>query len=87
MLDMPQVAIRTQRAEATCVVWARRLPKLATRTNMQVRAVIALRTYPIPTVLLALPLIPQIKGMREFARVAFLAESALVVLADQMSYT
>lgn len=85
MLDMPQRAIRAQRTEPPRIMLARRPPQLRRRWDVQVGTILALRTKPILAELLALPLIPEIKGMRELARVALLAQSALIMLANQVS--
>ena len=52
---------------------------------MKICAVITLRTDAIAAELFALALVAQVEGMGELTRVAFLAQAALVVLADQVT--
>ena len=53
--------------------------------DVQVRAVVSLRTEAVFGVFFALALVAEVEGMGEFAGVAFFAEAALVVFADQVA--
>lgn len=52
---------------------------------MEVGAVVALWAEAVFGEFLALSLVAEIEGVRELASVAFLAEAALVVLADEVA--
>lgn len=77
--------MRSQRTEAARIVRARRPAQRARGRDVQVRAVVALRTDPVARELFALALVAQVEGVRELALCAFLAEPALVVFADQVA--
>ena len=85
VLDMPEVAVRAKRAEATGIVWTSWFSQLAGRTDVKVCAVFTLRADTVAAVFFAFSLVAEVEGMRELARVTFLAQAALVVLADEMA--
>lgn len=52
---------------------------------MKVCAIVATRAKPKARKLFALPLVPQVESMRKLALVALLAQTALVVFADEVA--
>lgn len=87
MLDVTHCAIRPQRTEATRVVRTSGRPQRARRGNVEVGAIVALRTETISRELLTFSLVAKVESMRKFTRIAFFAQAALVVLADEMTDT
>ena len=82
MLNMPEPTIRAQRAEPPRVVRTRSVPQRARGRDVQVRALLPLRTDAVFGEFFAFPLVAEVEGVREFAGVAFFAQAALVVFAD-----
>lgn len=82
VLDVPLSAVLAQRTESPRVMRTRRTAQRRVRRDVEVCAVIALRTDAVSGEFLAFSLVAEIEGMGEFAGFAFLAESSLVVFAD-----
>lgn len=85
VLDVSQRAVRTERTEPSRVLRARGISQSTRRRHVEICAVLSLRTQTPPRKFLALSFIAQVECMRELARVAFLAKSALVVFTNQMA--
>ena len=84
VLDVSHCAMRSQRTKAACVVWTCGPAKLARRRDVKVCAVVARRTETEAREFFAFALVAQVEGVGELAGVAFLAEAALVMLANQV---
>jgi hypothetical protein len=84
VLDVSHRAMRSQRTETARVVWACRPAELASGRDVKVCAVVARRAETEARELLTFALVPQVEGVRKLAGVAFFAEAALVMLANQI---
>ena len=82
MLDVPEGTIRPQRTKPAGVVRTRAHPQHTRGRDVEVGALVSLRTNPEFGIFFAFALVAQVEGVREFAARAFFAEAALVVFAD-----
>lgn len=85
MFDVPECAVGAEGTEAAGVVRTGREAQRRGGGDVQIGAVVALRADSEAGELLTLPLIAQIKGVRKLARLALLAQTPLVMFADQMA--
>ena len=79
---MPERTPRAEWAEPAGVMRTRRAPQRARGRDVEVSALLPLRTDAVFGEFFAFPLVAEVEGVREFAGVAFFAEAALVVFAD-----
>lgn len=87
MLHMSSLTIRTKRTEASSIVRAGCASDLCCGRDVKGRTLVSLWADSIPTEFFALFFISEVERVGEFAGFTFLAQTALVMLADEVPDT
>lgn len=82
MLDVAEIAVGSEWAEAAGVVWAGGATEVGGGWDVEVGAVVAVGADAVTGKFLAFAFVAEVEGVCELAGFGFLAEAALVVLAD-----